>query len=382
MIFCGTLLTGCGRDDYLVWSPNGKQVAVLASDGLRLGDDSGNISPPILPKANLFRWLPDSVHGLVVSTDGTTKWAAITDLLSAGERQKISRAAETLWKSGSASKWKAVDSDQLPVILVYLNSRYGIRSVKAKLSAYFDGSYFSDAAVTISSLQTFDSAATTHSHGKLLWRTIQEIGDVRISPSGKLVAVSIRNSFAYKIIVVPVAGGAPKTVAEALADFPDWSVDGKSLFFICYPPIDQTHTSGGLSDAQHPFIATLDRREIADNSGAVLPKFAATQILAEVLASESSRVRCLADGSILFNSMQRTFPAVKAEDRRGGLFRLSPDLQSIENVKVVDALPDDSLASFEPNQDGSKIALRGTKGEVAVLDVPSGLVTALEKKRH
>jgi hypothetical protein len=169
-----------------------------------------------------------------------------------------------------------------------------------------------------------------------------------------------------------------------MADLPDWSPDGKSLFYIAYPAVPNRSKFKDMYDKQHPWIATLNCREIADTRGLLLPKFGPTKALVEVLAAESSRVRCLPDGSVAFNSKQRDFPSVKKAEPRGCLFKLSPDFRSVEPIVALHKEPGDEelgdqLASFEPNQDGTKIAVPGSHGEITVVDVLSGKVTQMEK---
>jgi hypothetical protein len=101
LLLSTTLLTACDRTDLVVWSPDGNRVAIIASNSLRVGDESGKLSAPVLDNAKFCRWLPDSIHVVVVSTKETTSWKDVKDLLSTSEQKSVPRIAEKVWKLGS-----------------------------------------------------------------------------------------------------------------------------------------------------------------------------------------------------------------------------------------------------------------------------------------
>src|SRR5262249_14279962 len=82
---------------------------------------------------------------------------------------------------------------------------------------------------------------------------------------------------------------------------------------------------------------------------------------------------------IIFHAKQRTFPSIRTSEAHTCFFRISADLKNIEQLAGSTDLPDDAVDLFEPNQDGTKIAVPGSNGEIAVLDISTGTVTTLEK---
>ena len=196
-----------------------------------------------------------------------------------------------------------------------------------------------------------------------MWRTTRTIGDLRLSPSAKLAAVSseIDCSFTtyYRIVLVPLNGGSPVIVVQSGVNAPDWSRDGRYLFYISYPHIPENTTFGELDNSSHPFIAKLNRIEVVGESGAVLKKPSSPKELVEVLAADSAGVRCLPDGSVLFCARQRSFPSILTSDAKPCLFRLNADLKSIEPIAASKGLLSPAVNYFEPNQDGSKIVVPG-----------------------
>jgi hypothetical protein len=180
--------------------------------------------------------------------------------------------------------------------------------------------------------------------------------------------------------VLPLNGGQPVTAVQSLADCPDWSRDSKLLFYISYAPVDEKATLGEMNDTtKRPFLATLNYLAVADSEGNILSKFGTSKKLVDVFAADTSQVRCLPDGSIVFHARFRTYPSIRTSESHACLFRLSPDLKSVEPIAGSADLPGDAMEHFEPNQDGTKIAVPGSHGEIAVLDLPSGKVTTLEK---
>jgi hypothetical protein len=124
--------------------------------------------------------------------------------------------------------------------------------------------------------------------------------------------------------------------------------------------------------------------QIADEKGSLLSKFAPHQILATTISDGEIAVRCLPDGSVIFNSMQRTFPTTKVDDKANKkqlLFRLNPDLKSTEIIVDRDGVPDGTLELLETNQSGTRISLAGANNEfVGYLELASGKITIVQKK--
>lgn len=377
LIVCLVCLAGCGPYNYVQWSPDGKHVAVLATDGLRIGDGEGNLTEPILPKASRVSWLPDSEHALVVSTRETKSWKDVSAVLSETERRRISRLADSLWRAGSVSRWKALDLSTIRHVVVCLNNRYGAALVKQKYGTKDKLGSEVSSSLTVSSLYLVDCIGKPASH-RLLWQSTRDIVDLRVSSSGKLAAVSVESISGSRILVVPLTKGKPVTIADSAAQSCDWSRHGNSIYFLSLPSTSDSQSS----DERRPYLVSLMKCDIeGDVTGAL--KKSSPQTLAELLAysadSDAFRLRCLSDGSVIFNAQQRSFPAVPQENVHENLFRLCADAKSLEPVKVNETLTCAQLNAFEPNEDGSRIVVPGSKGAVSVIDVASGNVTTLER---
>lgn len=386
-IACALFLTGCDQKDTLGWSPDGKHVAVLADDGIRVGDESGAISEkPSVPNKNIviLKWMPNSIDGLVVFKNDSKNWAEIHSLMSASERVRAVNLGQKLWTTRGRNAESLSKSDPgvaLPALL-YLHHKYGAKALSSRLGK----SYANTLPVGIWNVELIDLANKVPSKKVLIWRGIEEIKDVQISPAGTLAAASVKAGLAHKIVALPLKGmrpwkegTQPSVAVQSEADIPSWSADGKSLFYFSYPKINPETPIHQLYDDEHPYIATLNCLQITDDGGVLLSKFNPPRRIARVLAAHSSRVRCLPDGSAVFSGMPRKFPSIiDGGQPQEAFFVLSPDLQKVARIDT-QKLPTERITEFELNQDATKIAISDKHGLVAVVDLAKGNVTTLQK---
>jgi hypothetical protein len=382
LLLSAMVLSGCDRKDLVLWSPDGKRVAIIASEGLKLGDETGRLSEKALVPAAFCRWLPDSIHAVVVSVQPTYKWQVVKDALSITEERTVKRIAERVWKSRALPNAKSVSERlQQSEALLYLLYIHGRKLAEARLAKSLKDSGVEFAPVEINTLQMVDLSGKIPAEKKFLFHTTQAVKDVTISPKGTLAAVCVEDStMTYRLLLVATKGGRPIIAVDSLADCPAWSLDGKSIFYIAYPTVGEHTTFGEMNDtSKHPFVAAVNCLEVAHADGTILAKLGNPKKLVDLCAADASRVRCLPDGSIVFHAKKRAYPSIAKMDPHACLFRLSPDFQTIEPIAGSTELPGDAMQYFEPNQDGTKIAVPGTHGEIAVLDVSSGKVITLEK---
>jgi hypothetical protein len=356
-------------------------MAVISTDGLLITNESGKQLTTVKDSFKIIRWLPDSTHALAVTNEVAASWKELQPKLTTQRKQEIILFAKNMWKRGS------VPSDSLDTQIkteagLYLTTLYGMNIVDSKLKKL---ELKKCPCILLHALRTLDLPTSGQAHeGSVIWRTDQEIQDVRISPTGSIAALTLPlPNFLdeQKILVVPIKGAPPKIVALSHAGFSDWTPDGKSLFFISHPIMNIPQVSK-LNSSEPMYAATLNRIEIADGTGNLLSKFASPKVIAKTLDGEIY-VHCLPDGSVIFNSKQRTFPTTKVDDKsdkKWSLFRLKPDMKSIEVLVDQDNVDDVDFDLLEPNQAGTKISLaESSNGSVSYLDIATGKVTVLEK---
>ena len=324
-LFSVTVLGACDFEERLTWSPDGKRMAVL-TDQLRLAD-LDSISKPLLgPNFGpvlYFRWLPDNHRALL------------------GYR----RTKHHLSKAGVKGPDTSVDYVQV------FDFNGAIKDVQV-------------------------------SAGPIIFKSSVPIDDLRLSPNGQLAAVSQADKGRHKLSVVTLAG-AHKVVAVNVSK-PDWARDSRSLYFFREL---SAKDSGYIAFIP---ISTICNLPVADIKGALLTQSARRDLAqcAGELTSDN-RLRVLEDGSLLFSSMPVKLPAcgVTFGLQERALFRYRPANKekkaSLEQIAIDGPALASALNTFEPNQDGTKIAVMGEKGAVSVIslnaDGNGGEVTVLEK---
>lgn len=329
-LFSIAVLCSCDFEERLTWSPDGKRMAVL-TDQLRLAD-ADSISKPLLNKqfgsVLSFRWLPDNHHALL-----------------AYRRYQHHRN-----NGGGRTGTKTADTSVDYLQLFDFNGE--IKEVKVTA-------------------------------GPILFKSSEAIEDLRLSPSGKLAAISQADKGRHKISIVSLAGALKRDVARN-ATKPEWSRDSRSIYFFReITPKDSASTafipvsticSLPVADANGRPIVSKVRRDLAQCAGDLFT---------------GGRIHALEDGSLLFCSTPVKLPACGAmmglQER--ALFRYRPASKeskaSVEQIKLDGPALAADLDSFEPNQDGTKIAVCSSQGAVRVIslssDGNSGQVTVLEK---
>lgn len=327
-LFSITVLCSCDFEERLSWSPDGKRMAVLA-DQLRLAD-SDSISKPLFNKqfgtVHSFRWLPDNHHALLAY------------------RRSKHQSSHVGSKTGVKPSDTSVDYLQL------FDFNGDIKEVKVTA-------------------------------GPILFKSSVAINDLRLSPDGKLAAISQADQGRHKISIVALNGTVK--VVSINATRPEWSRDSRSIYFFREnSPKDSAHTTFipvsticnlPVTDANGTVFVSKVRRDLAQCGGDIF---------------SSGRIRALEDGSLLFCSTPIKLPACGAmlglQER--SLFRYRPASKeskaTVEQIKIDGPALASDLDTFEPNQDGTKIAICSSKGAVRVISLSgedSGRVIVLEK---
>ena len=320
-LFSMTVLCSCDFDERIFWSPDGKRMAVLG-DRLRLADNE-NISKPLLEpqfgQVLFVRWLPDNHHALVVR-----------------------RTKHQAHRAAKSTQGTVISTDYVQMF----DFNGEVKEVKATA-------------------------------GAVLYKSTQLIEDLRLSPSGKLAVLTQADNGRHKLSIITM-GGTTKVVAKN-ASRPDWSKDSRSIYFFRdISPKD----SGYISSIP---IATICNLPVADDKGALLPVSARHdlgQCAGELTGG--GRLRVLEDGSIMFSTTPLKLPATGLTfgltDR--ALFRFRPASKeskaTLEQINIEGPALANALESFEPNEDGSLIAVMGKRGAVYVISA-EGKVRLLEK---
>lgn len=365
------VLAGCVTQR-IVWSPDGKQAAVLTDEGLYLCDADGTISGLLLPDVVTVAWFKDSRRLAVDRSQSCTNWHGLAAVLNPQSQENIRRAAtELLAKLQKGNRDQVLEaehrSEEKPFFarLLYLRDEGGDAALKLLEGA----KELKDLKVDVSTLAVAQVSNGVLDVGPILTAEIGAIVEIRISPNSAALAYTAEDGLS----VVAVGGGEPpRLVAGMAADYPDWSPDGNSLVYIT------TTTTNSTDDIK---LGVLTRRRVLNERGQVEIQ-SAKDDLAGLLFNEQARVRCLRDGRILFASEEWRLPVTTNDlPQRQQLFALDPERQSTLTPLVPrgtqEMLPP-SLSSFEVSPDEKRVAVGGDKSSVAVFTLASGNVELVQ----
>lgn len=379
-LFLGLIAITCSACDptnRIVWSPDGKQMAVIGGDGLHLGTADGALSPVLLASAELAAWLPDSRRLLVVRHKETNDWRYLEEVLPAADVKTIVSESARVRKAIISYKgdWNKFDQDDSlsnlhfgPEDIIYLRFHDNAELQKAMGAKWRE---IETMKAGIWDVQVYEAGTNTLSAERNIYTGIRHIEDVRLSKDGLLVAISestkVEGGPTYRINVVSIAGGVHKTVADLAAKYPDWTPDNKSLVFI------ESRIRQPNSDLTDP--GTLRKVTLGENQP--VHDTATSATLAEVVFRSNDRVRCLPDGTILFSCPKVSLPSSIKDTsyNRQRVFKFDGSKQpavtdlteSFHNHQLGD------LAEyFEPNAEGSKVAIPDHNGYVCVINLSNG----------
>ena len=120
-------------------------------------------------------------------------------------------------------------------------------------------------SVNYSQLRMFDLDGLSLKPAAVILNSLQGIQELRLSPDGRAVAYvagSDREEDSFALWVAPMTAKAtPRKLADRVAMFPDWSVDGQHMAYV--------QASAG-TDSKSLRLGTLARSRVADANGALL----------------------------------------------------------------------------------------------------------------
>ncbi|HTZ22014.1 MAG TPA: hypothetical protein VMC06_14105 [Opitutaceae bacterium] len=399
------LLTGC-LEKHLVWSPDGQRAAVIAKgegeegNGLYLCDADGKLTARLVPAVYRVAWLGDSQQLVVARSRKTSNWAEVARILGAGKAAEVAAKAEAAWEKTAANRPEQWSLDQGGggllgnrnstqrglalggdgydgATMVYLwahhadglRALYGTKTDEIRAKDAFAGHELLMARIVDDKIQL----------GTTLYQGLAEIQDIRIAPGDRAVAFTEEatpgSDKESRLMLARINGTGAVLVAERTSLFADWTADGRSLVYV--------QALGGGAKKDDLRLASLVRREVVDDHGQINVAEKAED-MAGLMYSNTTRVRCLRDGRILFNTTDFQLPVAKgdADAERERLFALDPARQAT----LVRMIPRDNqehmpkvLAFFEVSPDEKQVLVGGYEGEVSVLTLSTGEVQQVQE---
>lgn len=396
------LLSGC-LEQHLVWSPDGQRAAVIAkgkpeeANGLYLCDAEGKLTARLAPDVYRVAWLSDSQQLVVARAKAVGEWTPIARALGAERAAATIAQAEDVWKKlETGADWNLLKhasfhtGTEAEILKIYLRERYG-EALHAKVGDT-EWTDLKSKRVDIHELLMAKLVGDGVQLGTTLYEGLSEIQDIRIAPGDRAVAFTeefMGNDKKSRLLLTRINGTGATLVAEDTNLFPDWTADGRSLVYV--------QALGGGSKKDDLRLASVVRREVLGADGQIKSaentkdfmgfkeKAENIEDLAGLMFQNSSRVRCLRDGRILFNAFEFNLPLANkdADAERERLFVLDP----ARYATLVRAIPRDHekhmpkvLSFFEPSPDERQVLVGGYSGEISVLTLATGEVDEVQKE--
>jgi len=381
------LSLACWTHPQVVWSPDGRQAAVIAVDGLRVMDADGSLSPPLAAGVSQAVWFADSQRLALVTRREVPDFTALTASLGPERAETLARWAEILWQQFQAPAGPMDLGDRFvaltglnpltysgknvfTAIRWYLREHHG-NALRQKLG---ESELEELEPITLNSLVMARLVDGRLELGTARYTDLDRFVDIRPAPGGQAVAfvtetVEGNSTGLYTTRIVSTDGGAPAAiVATATAGYPDWSPDGRSLLYL---------TARNEKDpAPEDYIGWLTEHEVLDAGGHI--KLAESgSLLVRVMFSKENRVRSLANGLVMFNASERRFPAVAPtvptpdHEQLFAFDREHSSLTVLVSNENLAQLPG-SLAVFQPSPDSAYVLVGGDHADVWLIGVPDG----------
>ncbi len=395
-VILALILSGCDETlEKMEWSPDGAQAAVLLKGNLCLSDTAGVLSTPLAGGVTSATWLPDGSGLIGVRSLYPESWKEAVALLSTEEATNLEQLAlafigflEGALEASNGSFDEIADrflaplridsSEKLAAVLACVSHTQAkplkkligkapkkqreqlerdfseIRQIRLQqlFAVRFDGSHSAD-------LQSFLCTADA-------------LSEARPSPDGRSAAFVREGTLQ---IITLEAGAKPFNTSQPVVGSIAWEKAGKSVIFAA----PNSKWEPGKNN-----LSTVTRIEVAREADAW--NAAEPMKIAQICSNYAPRIRVLPDGSLIFASIEISFPNVPSAPSESSFFVIaenSGDKKTMRKIKCTEGLLPADLSSFAPSPDGKRLAVVGSEDDaVRVLTLETGSVETVWPKNR
>ncbi len=379
------LLVGC-HPKHVVWSSDGQWAAVTGTDSLYFCDSNGKITEKIREGILRAQWFPNQYRLAIERGICAKNWKDMEANVPESEQQKLIQHAKLLLDVSDPREWKiktqtlldtkVLSKNEIEGVILYLRDKSLNKLPQTVVDSWPKDTDFNYYFLEIGLWK--DGKFTVE---KTLWSSEERVWDIRISNKGRVLAFTSAyldsdedDEPNYSTLWVADSNtGEVVLVDKNVALYPDWSIDGKLLFYV---------RSISETDSEN-VIGTLLKSQICDDNGVLLSKTKDPEALAGLIVNEYTKVRCFSDGRIVFSSIEISLPTIEADVlRQKQLFMLDPKRQATITRLIprgtLGQTKDYNLDFFEVSPDETMISVPSDEGRVAVFYPSTGEFKVLQ----
>ncbi len=359
------LLAGCVVEQRLSWSPDGKKLAIVGADGLRVSVDGGiHLGEPVEDDAQLVGWFPDSKRVAVVTKSNFENWAELEKSLDKEEVEAIRIGGAQMLKQlelcggdfavcRDALKKDNFNAAYIQPVLYYLRSTQH-DSMQRLVGREWSEMRAMDAFVFLSRIKVYEvDASGKLQHKQTLASTADTFESIRVSPSNEFLCLVDKDG---NLCLAQTTAGAKgyRRIGSKFSKLPDWDLNTDVIYGL--HSVVKTDKRGS-SDVQE--LVAVDARK-----GGSLKRLSWAQ-------TTNSKVRSTVDGNLIFGSSVRVPAGKKSKTRDIDALSVF-NLTSGKSKRLFVADSGDRLENFEVSPDGKKISIVSTNGAVKIVSLPAG----------
>lgn len=387
MASIAALLAGC-YPERIIWAPDGQAAAVFNEHGeLYFIDEEGNISEAMDEGVIRLQWFPDGQRLAIAKDIAVGNWDDAEARIPSALLDELIRYTNFMLEAKNQEQWEAkekalmesqkISSNEINGIKMYIRDRAGDQFSRSLIDSWQDELTFN-----CYSIQVVLWDKNQYTIEKILFSSGQVIWNLRTSNKGRSVAFTT----AYPDDDAPgdqislwIADTQTEKVVkldENISLYPDWDTDGTSLFYVRLLSVSESDDT----------VGTILSCRVCDDQGILLDEFEQPKSLAGLVADKYTRIRCLADGRIVFPSIEITLPAIgKDVPDQKQLFvmdtRRQLTMARLIPRSAMSEIDGYNLDFFEVSPDELYISIPDDEGRVGVLSLATGDFKVVQNKK-
>ncbi len=367
-------LNGC-FPKRVVWNPSGQYAAVLGNEGeLYITDAQGNLSEMLYDDVFRIEWFDDNKTFLAARQKSIANWEQAESELSKANLDIIINAAQETHGGKVITKWQPnkglfnTEDDIENAVKVYIRDVTPKMATEEIINSWKNVSFDAYFVEKCSWDNKFISE-------KQLFNTLEIIWDMRISPDNKnlLFTQSSKSIESIKMNAFNFESQNILHIDDMTSMYPDWSVDGKSIFYVKF--IGEEYDD--------MVIGNLNTITICNDNGELLKEAQNKNQQLTLAVNGLAKIRCLDDNRIIFSSMEISLPGNTDDfSEQPLLFMIEPG----KHKSIVPLVPKSSfheiagydLNFFEVSPDKQYVSMIDHDSRVAVMELATGRVTIMQ----